>query len=47
MGLLAVAFLHWILFILMVTSRDEPISDQVPRAFSDLASLLLTTLPPL
>ena len=47
MGLLAVALLHWVLFILMVTSKEESISDQVPRAFSNLASLLLTNLPSL
>jgi hypothetical protein len=44
MGLLAVAFLHWILFILLVTSRDESITDQVPHAFSNFASLLVTYL---
>ena len=47
MGLLAVALLHWVLFILMVTSKEESISDQVPHTFSNLASLLLTNLPPL
>lgn len=47
MGLLAVAFLHWIIFILMVTSKDESISDQVPRALSNFASLLSNHLPPL
>lgn len=47
MGLLAVAFLHWVAFILMVTSTDESISDQVPHALSNFASLLSNNLPPL
>lgn len=44
MGLLGVAILHWIVFALMITSADGSISDQAPRAFSNLASALLQQL---
>jgi hypothetical protein len=45
MGLLAVAVLHWILFILMVTSAEQPVTFKTPGAFSNLASHLLAYLP--
>lgn len=45
MGLLAVAILHWILFILMVTSADEPITFKSSGAYSNLAAVLLGYLP--
>jgi hypothetical protein len=41
MGLLAVAVLHWILFILMLTSSDEPVTFNTPGAFSNLAAAAL------
>jgi len=44
MGLLAVAVLHWILFILMVTSVEEPVTVNT-GGFSNLASHLLPYLP--
>jgi hypothetical protein len=44
MGLLAVAILHWILFILMVTSADEPITHQSPGKYSNLAAVLVRYL---
>lgn len=40
MGLLAVAVLHWILFALMVSASDPPISNRTRRAFSTFAAIL-------
>jgi hypothetical protein len=41
MGLLAVAILHWIIFALMISSSEPPISDQAPRALGNFAALVL------
>jgi hypothetical protein len=44
MGLLGVAILHWIVFALMVSSSDQPISDQAPRVLGNLAAALRDAL---
>jgi hypothetical protein len=41
MGLLAVAFLHWIIFALLIRTDVEAFSDQAPPVVSNLCSLLL------
>ena len=47
MGLLGVAILHWIVFALMVSSSEPPISDHGPRAVGNLAISVLGELLPL
>jgi hypothetical protein len=44
LGLLAVAFLHWIIFALLIRSDVEAVSDQLPPVSSNLASVLLQFL---
>lgn len=41
MGLLAVAFLHWIIFALLIRTDAEAFSDQAPPVISNLCSALL------
>ena len=41
MGLLTVAFLHWIIFALLIRTDVEAFSDQAPPAVSNLCSVLL------
>ena len=45
MGLLAVAILHWIVFALMVSSSEPPVSDHAPRALGNLAAVLFGCPP--
>jgi len=45
MGLLAIAILHWIVFVLMIASSEGPMSDQAPRALGNLAAAALRQLP--
>ena len=40
-GLLAVAFLHWIVFALLIRTDVEAFSDQAPPFVSNLCSALL------
>lgn len=44
MGLLAVAILHWIVFALMISSSEQPLSDQAPRVLGNLAAVLRDAL---
>ena len=41
LGLLAVAFLHWIIFALLIRTDVEALSDQAPPVVSNLCSALL------
>ena len=43
-GLLGVAILHWIVFALMVSSSEAPISNQVPEPLGNLAAVLAEAL---
>ncbi len=45
MGLLAVAFLHWIIFALLIRTDVEAVSDQAPRVVSNLCSALVQFFP--
>ena len=40
LGLLAIAVLHWIVFLLMIGSSERPVSKQTPSAPSNLAMVL-------
>ena len=46
LGLLGVAFLHWIIFALLIRSDVEALSDQAPPVVSNLCSALFQFLNP-